>query len=508
MLVLSAPLGATERPLSAIDWLDRPFDTQVAPQAPITLNEPPVTGSAVVPDIVVQPLGAPTPDSVGLLPTATTGLPRDMWRASQTQDLLAALDRVSPDMLPAAQALIFTLLLAEADPPLGSGEDATFLRARVATLARFGAVDPARALLERADPARPELFDLWLNLTLLSGDEEKACNLLKGTPSLSSDYAERIYCIARAGDWMTAALTYETAAALGALDPTMEVLLGQFLDPETIPEDASAPSAATPTPLLFRLQEASGTPLPTRNLPLAFAAADLRGLAAWRAELEAAERLSRTGALPATRLFGLYTDRSPAASGGIWDRVRAVQAFDRALFSRDPARVAETLPPAWDAMKDHGLAVPFAQFFTPVLMQIDIPPEVRPTALRMSLLSPDYEAAALKFSALNNPEDRMLMAIARGMTPDEAAGSGPGQNAFTQAILEGLTTRGTSEEDRPKLQDGKLGETILETTITLGQASEGAPRDIRESLRTLRALGLEDTARRAALQLLILGPER
>ena len=501
--LLSQPLGATEQPLSAIDWLDQPIVQPIAPPPRATLKEPAVTDTATVPGVAVSPLGAATPDSVGLLPTATTGLPRSLWHASREADLIRALDAVTPETLPAVQALVYTLLLAEADPPANSGDNAEFLRARVRTLVRFGAVDPARALLERAGPAHADLFDLWLNLTLLSGDEDKPCAILQGDPALSQDYAARIYCTARAGDWMTAALTYETAAALGTLQEPLAGLLAQYLDPETIHDSPGQVPPAAPSPLVFRLYESVGSPLPTRNLPRAFAMADLRGLSGWKAELEAAERLGRTGALPATRLFGLYTDRSPAASGGIWDRVRAVQALDRALFSRDPERVAQTLPAAWAAMKDHGLAIPFAQFFAPALMQVDVPPDLRPMALRVALLSPEYEAAAAKYQAPGQPEDQMLMAIARGT----ATQSGP-QGTWTAGILQGLDGTGPSARHAALLQDGKLGEAILQAATELGQAGQGTVQDASEGLKTLRAVGLEDTARRAALQLLILGPAR
>lgn len=504
LALLSAPLGATERPLSAIDWLDRPGAAQIAAPPPATrLDEPPVANTATIPGVSVSPLGAATPDSVGLLPTATTGLPGSIWRASRQRDLIHAFDQVAPTTLPAVRALFYTLLLAEADPPADSGDTAEFLRARAQTLVRFGAVDPARALLERAGPARPELFDLWLDLTLLSGDEDKPCAILRSNPALSAEYGARIYCTARAGDWMTAALTYETAAALGAMQEPLTALLAQYLDPETIHGKPDQPPPATPTPLVFRLFEAIGAPLPTRNLPRAFAMADLRGLSGWKAELEAAERLARTGALPATRLFGLYTDRSPAASGGIWDRVRAVQAFDRALFSRDPERVTETLPAAWSTMRDHGLAIPFAQFFAPALMQVDVPPQVQRDALRIALLSPDYEAGAAQFSALSDPEDRMLMAVARGMATQQDA-----QGAWSATILQGLDGTDASDRHKPLLQSQKLGEAILQAATALGQASHGTAPDAREGLKTLRAVGLEDTARRAALQLLILGPAR
>lgn len=497
---LWAGIAFAQQPLSAIDWLDKPNSAPLAQPDTITIKEPPVTDTANIPGVQVTTLGEVQPDSVGLLPSATTGLPRNMWQASPSADLIAALNEVEPDTLPAMQALIYTLLLAEADAPPGTGSDAAFLKARVQTLVRFGAVDPARALIERAGPDRPELFDLWLSLSLLTGDEDKPCSVLRGAPSLSADYAARIFCTARAGDWDTAALTFETAVAIGAIDGRISDLLAQYLDPELIDTNPTLAPPQTPTPLVFRLYEAVGSPLPTRALPRAFANADLRGLNGWKAELEAAERLAQVGALPATRLLGLYTDRSPAASGGIWDRVSAVQDFDSALFSRDPARIAATLPPAWTAARTSGLAVPFAQLFAKPLMDIILPTTAARTAFDVALLSPDYEAAAQGFDTLTGPDVATLRAVARGQSAPEEP-----RSPFAQQILNGLSGARPTDRYAALLDSGKLGEAILMAATELGQAGPGSARDISDALTTLRAVGLEDTARRAALQLLILG---
>lgn len=53
-------------------------------------------------------------------------------------------------------------------------------------------------------------------------------------------------------------------------------------------------------------------------------------------------------------------------------------------------------------------------------------------------------------------------------------------------------------------RDGRLGEVILETLAMLQKGSQGDTTAMRDALATLRALGLEDTARRAGLQTLLL----
>jgi hypothetical protein len=53
-------------------------------------------------------------------------------------------------------------------------------------------------------------------------------------------------------------------------------------------------------------------------------------------------------------------------------------------------------------------------------------------------------------------------------------------------------------------RDNRLGEVILQVLAMLQKGAQGDTTAMRDALATLRALGLEDTARRAALQSLLL----
>ncbi|RKF15063.1 hypothetical protein D6850_09410 [Roseovarius spongiae] len=495
LAALLASQAGAEEPLSAIDWLNTPGAVPIAaPRTPV-LNEPPTAQGVTVPEVTVMPLDSAGHEAVGLLPSSVTGLPGSLWSASAASDLSALWRRASAEPLPAIQALYYSLLLAEAEPPRDAG--GAFLGARVAALMRLGAVEPALALVERAGPGTPQLFGAYFDLALLSGEEVAACQLLRDAPALRPGYATQIYCTALNGDWQTAMLLFDTANALGMLTRTETQLLAQFLDPEMVETAIGLAPVSHPSPLLFRLYEAAGTPLPTRNLPLAFAIADLRGDSGWKAELEAAERLVRTGALSENRLLGLYTDQRPAASGGVWERVAAVQALDRALETRDNEAVAKALPAAWRLMQQQRLEVAFATLFSERLSQIELPPRGAALAFRMKLLTPEYEAATPGAGA--SRDERFLASIARGAPDAALAGAG-----VEQAIARAFATPPRPAPDLARLIDaGKLGEAILSAANRADQA-DGDLRDIAESLATLRALGLEDTARRAALQMLIL----
>ncbi|MEO1140404.1 MAG: hypothetical protein AAFW87_13210 [Pseudomonadota bacterium] len=494
--VLAAPALA-EDPLAAIDWLQDPAPISVAQPLQNSLQEPAVTG-ATVPDVAVLPLDGARPGSAGLLPSSTTGLPSSLWTASATDTITSLFARLPPDPLPAIQALYYTLLLAEAETPADAGPDARFLSARLSALRDLGAVEPALALLEQAGTSQKGVFNQWFELTLLSGTEDAACRALMDKPDLSPRYDARIFCGARAGDWQTAALTYETAGALNVLDPVTETLLAQYLDPETIDDSAPLAPSGNMTPLLFRLYEAVGTPLPTRNLPREYAVADLRGVTGWKAEIEAAERLTHTGALPANRLLGLYTDQRPAASGGVWDRVSGVQALEKALQTNDAGTIEEVLPQLWREMKTEGLAVAFATLFAEDLAQAAVEGSVRETIFEVVLLSPDYEALARAFSVPDR-RGQFLAGLTKGAPDPALASSRP-----EIAIAEAFAATAPSADHADMLASDRLGQAILTAALQLDTAGPNQSSDIVAGLSTLRAVGLEDTARRAALQILLL----
>ena len=325
---------------------------------------------ALPPPVTAQPLGATDPDAVGILRPEVTGFPDEIWAGSRTEELAAqfrALPRVG---VPALQSFTRQLALAEATAPIGGAEGA-FLAARVDLLTGRGAVAPALALIEAAGPATPALFPRWFDLTLLSGDPAPACAALDAHPGLSPDPAARIFCLARGGDWAAASLTLQLGRALGTIAPDEAAMLARFLDPELF-EGMPLPPPREPDALGFVILSGIGERPATQLLPLAFAHADLDGSAGWQAQVVAAERLVRVGAIEPGQWQAIFTDRRPAASGQPWDRVGALQALDQAIAAGDARAAAEALPAAWDEVRAAGLEVPFAALGATALRGLEL----------------------------------------------------------------------------------------------------------------------------------------
>ncbi|MGZ9812459.1 hypothetical protein ACXN5S_18515 [Pseudoroseicyclus sp. H15] len=496
LVPLAGPLAAQESPLSAIDWLSR--SVAAAPPEQAGPSEPPVAESGAPPSITVTPLDDASLDGIGLYGPAETGLPANLWSGSDETMLVTLIAAERRQSLPAIDEFFALLLLAQAEPPQGATtEDGLFL-ARVDKLLDLARLGEAEALLSVAGVEKPGTFRRWFDISLLTGTENIACAQMQSRPALAPTLPARVFCLARQGDWNAATLTLGTARAIGAVSDEELELLTRFLDPALAEGEAPLPDPERLSPLNFRLYEAIGEAMATGPLPLAFAHAELRGLSAWRTEVESAERLARAGAIPPQELARIYLDGTPAASGGIWDRVDAVQKLDRALDRGDDEALAEALPRAEQLLGAVHLQPTLARLVVPRLSGKELSGPAAAAAFRLALLTDDYEAAAQAHEPANDDE-RFLTAIARGKL-DDIATRGPSEAAIASAF------NGLAPPDvlLDLADEGRLGEALLRAIALFNEGLAGDPQAVAEALAFFRHVGLEDVARQAALQYLLL----
>jgi hypothetical protein len=496
-------------PLSAIDWLSNVVESPkivAPPNLPQARVVDDVARTATPASVVTTTLGAPRRDAVGLVPSSVTGIPARFWGTTSSTSLAAAMSDLRHDLPPPLAELMRRLLLAELAPPIDSSDEEILFRARVDQLLSLGAMEQAKALLDRADPGTAPLFQRWFDVSLLTGEEDVACTRMLRQPDLSPTYPARIFCMARAGDWDGANLTLSTAEALGVMTPAEDALVARFLDPELFEREAPLPVPARVTPLIFRMHEAIGEPLPLSALPNAFAFAALSENGGWKPRITAAERLARTGAILPSRLLAIYTERRPAASGGVWDRVAAVQAFEVALKTRDPNAVAAHLSDAVRSMRRAGLEPALANMFGEALLGVPWLDAAHEDATRLALLSPAYEAAA-NSDVVAADIPALWRSVARGDVAAIAELAQAGSlDALEGAVAAAFTAVGPAEDMKSLIMDGNLGLATLQAVKLMEDGASADPLALENGLRTLRYLGFADISRRMALFTLITRP--
>lgn len=499
-------------PLSAIDWLEQALTQPIGPAAPprnAGLPPLPAPGAdaLTLPDagtgadrIDVRPLPRTTLDSTGLFAAARIGLPPDAWGPSPLEALTTAIAAQTPDMVPAAQRLLLRILVAEFTPPSMAAEAQAgeLLAARVDKLIEIGALEQAAQLLDAAPGRTAALTDRRFDIALLLGGEDRACTRLQGLLLADTGAAARIFCLARQGMWPAAHTALAAARALDGLSSADAALLTRFLEEE----DRASPGLAPPpdlTPLGWRILEALGEPVGTATLPVPFAHADLRGTSGWRAQIDAAERLTRTGVMQPGRLIGIYTHRRAAASGGVWDRVRAVQALDDALTQGDAEAIGTALTRAWPLFERVGLDSALARIFAERLAPHDLTGSTAAALQWTTLLLAETRLDRAVQIAPDTPTGRLAMALA--LDGDMPSGDLPGVGP---AIVTAFGAPALPLPQSLWLHTGEHGRLALDALGQIAGATQGDMLAAEHGLAALLALGLDRDARQIALELLLL----
>ena len=484
------------KPLSAIGWLE---DALAIPLPPPLQVAPPLTPNLIPETIAVTPLGAPQIDALGLFDPARIGLARDIWGPTPVAEVIDAIAALPTDTVPSALQLGFRILLAEFAPPsrADASQNGAILTARLDKLIAMGALEQASILIDASPVQTAALNARAFEIALLLGEEDIACSRMQGQVAADYGRAAQIFCLARRGEWQTAWTTLNTTRALGMIDPSDAGLLTRFLAEED--EEFPLPPPSSISALGWRLLEAVGEPLPTASLPVAFAYADLRGTSGWRAQLDAAERLTRAGVMQPNRLMGLYGQRRPAASGGVWERVRAVQALDGAIAADDADAIEQALAQAWPLFSVVELELALAQTYAAPLADRDLTGIARDTlwtALVLAQERPDRVQALAPQSEIG----RLVSALVADRALPRSA-----TQPMAQAILDAFANTAPLPEaiDRP-LTEGAKGIALLEGLVQIAHGAAGDPLGARQGVQALRALGLDAAARQIAVELLLI----
>jgi hypothetical protein len=437
-------------------------------------------------------------DSIGVLPAALLGLPADFWGDSNTETLAKLLIRHEETAQPEVIASFHQILLAEFSPPVGQKKDGALLLARVDHLLAAGALDQAEALLEKAYSRSRELFRRWFDISLLTGRADRACQAMLHEPGLTPSLKARVFCLFRSGDWSAAALTLRSGYTLGKISDADEQLLAMFLDPDLFMGEPDPPMPETLTPLNFTLREALALPRNGQQLPLAYLHGDLRNYAGWRNRLVAAERLARSQAIPYSALLEAYNEARPSASGGIWDRVRAVQSLRAALAGDDADAVSGILPTAYQALGEVGLQIALSELIFPRIIGMQINEQASRLRFRLALLHKEHASLTMRLGTPDK-QDMFLAALTR----QEWADAKP-TGDLEMAILDALQGKVTPSRLGDMVQIGRKGEAVLRAMHLLASERRFDPVAIETAISVLVQAGMTEQAHDVAIQVLIL----
>ena len=483
---------AAEAPLSAIDWLSNKKNDRES-----IINFVEKESSDTNKDIQVSTLSSDKFQSIGLLPVYVTGIPTTIWRNSSFNDLTYSIKTMPTFSYPPIQELVYSLLLAEARPPLDEPETYSFLDVRLQKLLSYGAVDPAIALIERASPVPDSMVPLLFDISLLSSNNMPACDPIFKKRKNRVLQGELVYCYARKGDWLTAHLILKTESVLGDISEHLISLLNRYLEVDfEVDLNALLPPPSLISPLEYRLYEAIGEPIPAEYLPIKYSQSDLSGDNGWRAQVIAAERLASTSAIPENQILGIYTKYNTSVSGGVWERVDAVKSLDTALELNE--NFEEIFKNSLEVFSKSDQLSLFAKLFARRIYEQSFSPKSKKIAADLLLLTNNFELTEYYWRS----EDIRFGLVSGDFSNVKA------KNETENIILKVFTDPKMPFLVEQKLNQGKLGEVILNALLQFETGIQGDLKDLSESLSTLNLIGLNNTARRSALTHLVLLNEK
>ncbi len=437
-------------------------------------------------------------DAVGILPASVVGLPSNFWGDSDPDGLAQKLRPHKANALPAVTALMHHILLAELEVPIGHSQDGNMLLARLDHLLAAGALDQAEALLDLTGTPNAALFRRWFDISLLTGRAERACAAMLGDPGLTPTFQARVFCLFRSGDWAAAALTLRSAGSLGKINKNDAILLAMFLDPELYAGEPDPPAPKHLTPLIFTMREALALPRTGQSLPLAYLQGDLQNYAGWRHRLAAAERLVRAQSISSTLLIEAFNESRASASGGVWDRVRSVQALRAALAGHDSQELSAALPKAYNALALAGLEYVLADMVFPRINDIELTGMAASVRFKLALLHQNRAQLAARFSS-KSPSDRFLVALAQGKLS-----SAQPTTDMQEAVSAALSGSGLRHPLLDNVATGRQGHAVLKALDMLSDNRLNDPQAVETALAVLVAAGLQSEATDIAIQLLTL----
>jgi hypothetical protein len=184
-----------------------------------------------------------------------------------------------------------------------------------------------------------------------------------------------------------------------------------------------------------------------------------------------------------------------------------VQALDAALAAGDAAAIGAALAEADRALAERGLRVVLARALPSRWPRSTrgLDAGTRGRLFELLLLAEAYEAAGLAAGLEPDRRTRVLLALA-GLP--QAGDPTEGAEPRERAALAGMTLvapAGDRERHLARLlEEGRQGEALLEVLELLAEGPQVDPPALQAALWTLRQAGLVASARKIALQTLLL----
>lgn len=516
----------------------------------------------VLPDdgtgIRIDQLPAPGEAAAGLLGAAGGGLPASLWQGSDRRVVEALYRRMPPAYRSgAARQLARQLLLSAGAPPVGPGDDAELLGARLGHLLSMGEVDAVVGLVEAAaasESNKPVVAEPYAEALFLGGQTDRACGIVQSQLQLGGrGFWQRasVFCDLRAGRRADAELTRSILRDTGGSGQAFDSLASALADETNV---AVADATAFSPLLAAMFAAASSARLENTGEPVPAVAGALATMPRLNAvqRIAAGEHAIRYGALEPSVVMLIYGSQDGELSESPYREPLAT-----AMQAEENLARAEAILAAWRSAAEAGPGERqlVARFSHGIVEHLGPSSELEflaPAAVRINLLTGDVAAgrawldllqrqaapsdpgtadsrhalvALVQVAGLEPPNGQRLQLWARTLAE---APDAPARllrvlmllDALGRPLDDGVWSEQLAEQALPDaaVRDpalwrqlvmaagaGRIGETVQASLALLGEAvpAELDPVTLATVVGSLRRVGLEQPARQLAIEAVI-----
>ncbi|MCF8467580.1 MAG: hypothetical protein K9G33_09285 [Sneathiella sp.] len=401
---------AQEKPRSLVPPLGQPVPAKPdqAPTGTGTASGSPskqiIEGGRIQGSLVVQTLGGLDAASIGTLMPETGGLGPNMWRGTSPERVVTLLKYLPVSSTsPELQLLFRRLLLTAAIIPQGPEKPTELVRLRLDKLREAGLIEEASRLLNRLPRSNmtPELDRTAVELLLLQGKNEQACEEIEGKTVQTPDYfwtKADVFCNVVAGNMARAEIGVNLLDEQAGGDALFFALFDRLAGGKAeIPE-----SDQVITPLHFAMMNLGGVHMPYPQIEKA--GYEFLWALAKQEKADLNDRFMAAYRSLSVGSMGPELSRSLIAQGALATQPEASEDLGRiAALYREATGTSEDLEKArilgdlWTAGEQDGSYLAASKLALPLLLRItpaNLGDQFELDALRFLLLAKDTVNAA------------------------------------------------------------------------------------------------------------------
>ena len=425
-------------------------------------------------------------------------LPFYYWSWSNADDLSAKINSISKSSSPILNNLLVSALISEMPTDLKIPSESNLYLTRLNKLITMGRLKEAQLFIKTNDPTLSASSNQQFDINILRGNDTLACAKTTSSNQRLTSLKKKLYCLSYEGRMAEAEITFETAKTLDFIVENDIKILNVLLKQN---KDEISPFSKSKDPLsnldiVILTKEAINSSKEINDIRSHIYI--YNQIIDKEKQIISAEHLTKIAIISSSELFNLYKNNSLETfmNDELKTKIKHVRALEKAI-SEDQTKVIQALLiEGWKIFNKNNLSKQFCKNYSDEILKQFNSGWVTVLSTKMSLLTGNYVKMNNQLSANSN------FIAAQGIAKNDYSDL-KNLSSYKSNIVDAIRYPEYKEENIILIEQGKIGEVILESIDLLSaQNSKGNP-NLKAGLRGLMQADLKETAKQLAIEYIL-----